>query len=285
MEKIKSVEIFRLIAIIGVIAIHTRPFEMGSDYEWYKDANFIINQLARFSVPFFFVISGFFWGLKVRNGNNDPIAIANISAKRITYLYLFWSAIYLIPYDITRIIDHGLAGPIGEVWWTIKTIIKNPTLLVTQGTKSHTWFLASLIYSIYICAFLIKKNSHITLIVTSILFYAYSVLSQAYLDTPLEIRVNDCFNTRNGPFFGLILFASGYYISKMKNTSKWIIYGFFVLDLPYNFWRFIVLKNIFIKQRNGAILLEHILWVLGVLWHHYRITDIYRTEYLAKLVK
>ncbi len=74
MERIESVDVFRLIAIVAVIAIHTSPFHVDVDgeNEAYMYADMIINQLSRFAVPFFYVTSGYFWGLKVRK-SSDPV--------------------------------------------------------------------------------------------------------------------------------------------------------------------------------------------------------------------
>jgi len=69
MNRISSVDTIRLLAIISVIAIHTRPFSYNEDSgELYYYLDIFINQMARFAVPFFFVISGYFWGVKIRNG-------------------------------------------------------------------------------------------------------------------------------------------------------------------------------------------------------------------------
>lgn len=57
MSRIESVDIFRLIAIVAVITIHTSPFraDVIIESEAYKYLDVIFNQLSRFAVPFFFV--------------------------------------------------------------------------------------------------------------------------------------------------------------------------------------------------------------------------------------
>jgi surface polysaccharide O-acyltransferase-like enzyme len=55
MSRIDSVDTVKLIAITAVIAIHTNPFSHNTENvsSIYYCLNIIINQLARFAVPFF----------------------------------------------------------------------------------------------------------------------------------------------------------------------------------------------------------------------------------------
>lgn len=46
---------------------------------------------------------------------------------------------------------------------------------------------------------------------------------KSYSDTPLGIHVE--FNTRNGPFFGTLLFVTGCYLAKLKPSEEWLYYG------------------------------------------------------------
>ena len=59
-QRIPSLEFGRLLAIMAVILIHTGPFRG----EYYSESvhlfSDILNQIARFAVPFFFLMSGYF---------------------------------------------------------------------------------------------------------------------------------------------------------------------------------------------------------------------------------
>lgn len=52
-RRIKSIELFRVISIIAVILIHTTPFSASGPLGERLDLATILNQLARFAVPFF----------------------------------------------------------------------------------------------------------------------------------------------------------------------------------------------------------------------------------------
>ena len=234
MRQIKSVEIFRLICCICVIAGHSVPFAGSApDSKFYYYLSVGISQLIRFVVPFFCIISGYFWGVRVRDGK-DPISSANQMAKKIGFIYLAWCIIYLLPYNITAVYRHGIFGPVKIAYQNALVILNDPPLqTIMQGTKPQLWFLVALLFSVYITAIFVKNRLPVALIVLSICLYVFGVLAKAYELTPIGLEAH--FNTRDGPFFGTVGFATGYFMSKLKPSSKWLYYGlpiyFFGLSL------------------------------------------------------
>ena len=67
-ERIRSVDVFRVLAIAAVIALHTAPHAgpdaVGSRF----DARTVWDQLERFAVPLFFMLSGYFWAGRCQDG-------------------------------------------------------------------------------------------------------------------------------------------------------------------------------------------------------------------------
>ena len=226
MNRINSVDTIRLLAIISVIAIHTRPFSVSADSgEIYYYIDILINQMARFAVPFFFVTSGYFWGVKIRSGA-DIMSTTKNMVNRISVILLAWSLIYLITFNLVDAFNHGTLGPLKVAYWKLISLINYPANTLFQSTKVHLWFLISLIFSVLICAFFIKRKAFIYLTLLSVFLYISGVLLKSYAETPIGMAID--FNTRNGPFFGLILFYSGYYFSGCRPTEKWFSYGLFV---------------------------------------------------------
>ncbi len=224
MDRIESVDVFRLIAIIAVICLHTSPFcgpEFSNNYI-YKYLAVIIDQTARFAVPFFFIVSGYFWGVKVREGS-DPLFSANRMGKKIILIFLFWSFVYLLPYNVFSVFKFGILGPLKVFYWNVLNVLNAPASFFVQGTKVHLWFLVGLLCALYITAFFVKYNAPVLLLCFSVILYIVGVLAKSYADTPFGFDMN--FNTRNGPFFGTLLFCSGYFLSGMKPSDKWIYYG------------------------------------------------------------
>lgn len=228
LDRIQSVDVFRLVAISAVILAHTNPFSdkiFHEKSEWF--IRIIINNSTRFAVPFFFVISGYFWGIKVRDGHPIDL-ISSKMIKRLLFIFLVWSFIYLFPFhDVGYIFQYGILGPIKLVYWNLSHLISSPLTLILQGTRGHLWFLTGLIFSISITSAFIKRDMFKPLAAIAIALYIFGILAKSYSHSPIGININ--FNTILGPFFGTIFFASGYHLSKYNPTDKWLFIGFYLL--------------------------------------------------------
>lgn len=217
MRRIHSVDFFRILAIIAVISIHTKPFETTSSPIG-EDLNLptILNLLARFSVPLFFVLSGFFWASKFEE-KSQLIKPTLKMIGRIAHIFIAWSAIYLVLNIIISVLQHDLHELIKTIYWTLLPILRDPFKLILQGTEVHLWFLTSLIFCYLITGIFIALNSPRALIFFSILCYAIGLAGKAYSDTSVGFHVD--FNFRDGPFFGLVFFVSGYMLQR-KSTEE-----------------------------------------------------------------
>lgn len=90
-----TIDLFRVIAIFGVIVVHTDPvtrkvFTSAPEHL----ANLMITGAGRLAVPFFFVVSGYFFGRKIRDGA-PPLPLFTNYAKRLLRIWVLWSLIYL----------------------------------------------------------------------------------------------------------------------------------------------------------------------------------------------
>lgn len=222
MQRIKSVDAFRLFAVFMVIALHTQPFRLYSEnVSWlYENLDAFITNAARFAVPFFFIVSGYFWGVKIRLGE-PPLWFSLKKIGRIFTVFLFWCVVYLIPYELL-----GSGISIRDlILGNIYSLQHQPIItLLMQGTKLHLWFLVALMYSMAVSAIFIRNKKALTLI--SIVLFVIGILAKAYEETPIGFSIG--FNTLYGPFFGTLFFVSGYYLSGLKANTKWLMYGFFV---------------------------------------------------------
>lgn len=94
-EYIKSIDALRVIAILAVVAIHisTRTLE-ASHYDIYKFSfSLFINQIVRFAVPLFFLVSGFVLELNY-NHHENFLSYLKRRFSKIFIPYLFWSLVY-----------------------------------------------------------------------------------------------------------------------------------------------------------------------------------------------
>src|SRR4051812_46549163 len=110
--RLQSVDAFRLLAAFFVIIIHEEPFTDAHGLRALDLAG-VVDQVARFAVPFFFTISGYFWGRKLRRGA-DPLHLALSTSKRIATIFVFWSAVYLLPFDTQ---NYSMIGMIKSSYW------------------------------------------------------------------------------------------------------------------------------------------------------------------------
>jgi surface polysaccharide O-acyltransferase-like enzyme len=229
-NRIESVDIFRLIAIIGVIVIHTTPFRSApvEDSAIAFDLAMVCNQLVRFAVPFFFIISGYFWGLKLRQGE-DHVSMTLTRSGRLLFLYIAWCLIYLLPLDIGAFFQWGALGPIKVSYWAIDNLMNDPVRIFFEGTRSHLWFLIGLLCALLITGLLLAINQTGLLVIISLCLYLAGVLAKSYADTPLGIDLG--FNTRFGPFFSTLLFVTGYLLSAKRPEERWAMFGLAIFAL------------------------------------------------------
>lgn len=227
MSRVKSVDALRVAAIIAVIAIHTRPFESPSlPIGRTLDLATTVNQLARFAVPLFFILSGYFWANKFKD-NRNLIGPTLKIAKKLVILFLAWSVIYLIPANIIGTFSFGVTGPIKQTYWNFVGALSNPMTTLMQGTKVHLWFLVGLLCSLSISALLLRFNLSRLLAAVAVAFYVLGLAGKAYSDTPLGFHSS--FNFRNGPFFSLIFFVTGYFIQRREPSEHRLLFGFLFL--------------------------------------------------------
>lgn len=229
MSRIGSVDVFRLIAVIAVITMHMLSFRADisiENEEYCRYFYVIINQFLRFAVPFFFVISGYFWGAKIRNSGCLLEYSLNM-AKRISYIFVAWCIIYLLPFNLGALYSLGMLGPIKKSYWRFCDLIQQPVaLLLLQGTEYHLWFLPAILFALSISVVFVYKKQIKSLVLFSMILYVFGVLAKSYANTPIGIHME--FNTRNGPFFSTFLFVTGYLMSGINANTRWLVYGFII---------------------------------------------------------
>lgn len=213
----------RVLAIFAVIVIHTKPFNEPSSHIGASfDLATIVNQLSRFAVPFFFIVSGYFWAQKVI----EPRQVYRPSlelVKRATLIFVVWSLVYLFETRLMESFSNGPSGIADQIHKNFQKAISNLFNTSVQGTKDHLWFLPALISCVIISAILIRMQCKRLLVVLSIAFYFVALAGAPYSDTPLGFKIQ--FNFRNGPFISLIFFVTGYFMSSCTRRAHWLRIG------------------------------------------------------------
>lgn len=96
-QYVKSIDSLRILSILSVLLIHTttRTLEMTGGTLASFPLTIFLNQMARFAVPLFFVISGFV----LETSFDQSLSYIGFLKKRfskILFPYIFWSGIYYL---------------------------------------------------------------------------------------------------------------------------------------------------------------------------------------------
>lgn len=223
MKYYNGIDIARVIAAFLVICVHTDPLMSYSESGNY----FLVSVVARLAVPFFFVVSGFFFGKKIDVARSfvadSKVLFSNL--KRLMTIYIVWLLIYF-PFQFLAWIRSD------ESWTYWLTFIQKS---IFEGSYYTLWYLTGLIFSLTFSYILFKLfKPKVTLLITLILFVIGTLL-QSYYDV---WQTNDLFSTyytlflttRNGLFFGSFFVSLGIFIAKEKTllSQRWNVRFFFI---------------------------------------------------------
>lgn len=188
--------------------MHTDPLAHDFFSSTTSLAEDIISRSGRLSVPFFFVVSGYFFGRKVRDGE-APLPLFARYARRLFRIWVLWSLIYLlIP------LRHGQWADFGywpSVVAQFEKMAHHPLLDVWVGGKGHLWFLPALIMALGIAAAFEHWRARNSFYVLAVLLYLIGLDVGLYGNTPFGFHVP--FDSRNGPFMSALLVACGYWLA------------------------------------------------------------------------
>lgn len=212
-----GIDIFRFIAALMVISIHTSPL-----ISYNSTADFILTRvISRTAVPFFFMTSGFFL-LSRYNQNYDKL---KSFLTRTSIIYLISILIY-IPVNIYT----GYFKAENTALILLKDII-------FDGTMYHLWYLPAAITGALISWYMIRKLGYKKSIVISGLLYLIGLFGDSYYGISSIIpQIKGFYDfifgissyTRNGIFFAPIFFVLGGFIrdQNKKLSFKHSLTGF-----------------------------------------------------------
>jgi surface polysaccharide O-acyltransferase-like enzyme len=221
-----AIESVRYIAAFAVICIH---YFYAKD----KQLTLVVNQWARFAVPFFFVVSGYFLAEKLKK--NDAPAVYWGYIKKIVFLYVAWQLLYFInPSHHGEIYIRGFVTAYStklqlvtnQGWWY--------TLFI--GWAAHLWFFFSLAQTVVVF-FLFRLKRVSWFVGLACILYIIGVLTKAYVKTRIGLPVESIglpknFNTNNLIFFSTFPFSLGVFISA-KNIKIGLAASFLILVIGY----------------------------------------------------
>ena len=224
-EEYGSLDLFRIIAAILVIAIHTSPLtSVNPDLDF-----FLTRILARVAVPFFFMTTGQF----LLTGRLDKTRAYDyrivVWIRKMLLLYFAATLLYL-PVSI-------YAGQLSKI--TPAGMLKR---IFFDGTFYHLWYFPACIIGVLLLVGLSRLCTERLLLVIATLLYIYGLLGDSYYGFAIKVPVlsnivNRGFTvwsyTRNGLFFAPLFLLIGSKMDCIKEhvSGKKSFIGFLLFFL------------------------------------------------------
>lgn len=181
--RLAGIDLIRLVAFVAVVLIHAVA-NGAFDHPLTAD---VIAVSARFAVPFFFLTFGYL--LSPRRPERTALRLF----VRLAPPFLFWAIIYIVYFQ------HSLV--------TLESPAMVGRLLITGLDGQHLWFLPALGAAGVLFAVIQSRYGWRAILLLAVVFYGLALAFGPFrllLDLP-KIP----FNTRNGPFFGLLFVTAG----------------------------------------------------------------------------
>ncbi|WML57740.1 acyltransferase [Neobacillus sp. PS2-9] len=199
MERNYAIDFIKFFAIVAVVIIHTFPSDD-------KIGFFLLDNFSRFAVPFFFVASGYLFGLKVINISRFASYFKRYVIK-ILKIYVCWLLFY-IGYDVLRI---SLSG--GNIKHELSKYLEVLTPLnlfyYGHGTSGYQlWFVISLAWSISVVYLFFRLKNITLLLILSLCLNIAGLFGQSY-----SIFYEVSLVTRDALFIGLFYTTLGFWFA------------------------------------------------------------------------
>lgn len=194
----------RGLAAFAVLLIHFCPFP----HPIYDFAQLLI----RFAVPFFFLISGYFFiqGVEARGFNQQT----RQTLVRLSKLYGLWWLIYFLFPSSAEIRAKGFVGMFVQRWEKVSAGLET---LVFYGPTTHLWFFPSLMCAVAASAFVLRFIPKNLGLVLAVIVYIVGVLGGSYSRSKIGIILP--ISARHLFFFSLLPFYAGVMLHKNQWKS------------------------------------------------------------------
>ncbi|MBO1003880.1 acyltransferase family protein [Pseudogracilibacillus auburnensis] len=225
MKYYNGIDVARVIAAFLVVCVHTDPLMTYSANGNY----FLVSVIARLAVPFFFVVSGFFFGkkLSVDTALGSDLYVLFPVLKKLLTIYMVWLLIYL-PLQILLWVRSG------DPWHYWLSFLQKS---IFEGSYYTLWYLTGLMFALAFSYILFKLFKPQTVLFITLILFIIGTLFQSYYDLWqtnewLSLYHRIFLTTRNGLFFGAFFVSLGIFISKHPFTlSQRQNIGLFFLSL------------------------------------------------------
>jgi surface polysaccharide O-acyltransferase-like enzyme len=253
MERNTTFDFVKFFAIIFVICIHANPF-IGVDYPLVNGEiiNYIIETVARFAVPFFFIVSGHLFTLKVTSKKENFYYFQKYILK-LGKIFITWSIIYFL-YDAGQnslkafLSGESIKSQVETAW--AHTFSLETLFFRGSDTAYQLWYLTALIWSIVIVYVFIRWKKINLLLIVALMLNIIGLFGQSY-STFYELGVR----TRETIFFGLCYTSLGSFFALYKvRIIKLLNHLQFrhLLLAVFLFTILQIIESLFLRENFGA---------------------------------
>ena len=253
-----TIQLFRLVGALMVIAIHTNPFMEINAYI----AKGITGILTRVAVPFFFSLAGYFYMKKIE----DKKDYLKKYIYKILKIYIIWGVIYF-PYSFI----YSSIKSERSLIFSVAAYVRNT---IFGGAHFHLWYLPALIFAIILFDLLHRNVQMNKIKILATILYLVGLFGTSYygllkgnLKLIMDIYSKIFITTRNGLFMGFPFVVLGAELAKQnlnkytrKKTSINIIIFYFLITLE----AFIVFKVKSSKMSDTYILLPILVYYIMI---------------------
>ena len=186
-----SIDLFKFLAAILVVAIHAKPFAIDDDLNYYFTC------FCRIAVPFFFIATSFFFFSKEQPDIKKY-------TKRLALLYAAWFVIEL-PFVYKRFFinyDHPLPSQLFNFF----------RCLVFNNTWFASWFIMASILSVNIIYYLSSRLNNKQLLLMGWVGYFIALACSSYSGV-LDVFLNDRFTYYHAAFSYFFMPANSFIVA------------------------------------------------------------------------
>lgn len=237
------IDVARLFFCICIVFLHSGAYHMAPG-EWY-----VLHCLLRLAVPFFFVVSGYFWGRGLHCGHADLRERLIHYINRLLYPYVVFSMINIV----LAVLEMVLNGVDGRkiVFRVLRSILFYP-----YGALWYVW--ASMI-AVILLSWFIKREKLKLGILLGIILYCLALLMNSYyfltegtkIQRIVDIYLKITTSARNGIFVGFIFMAIGVSLARADEMQKERGMGLYWLLLTASFIGLLA-EVTYIRGKNTA---------------------------------
>lgn len=193
-----SLDALRVLSLLGIITLHVA----GGGFADNKPLGFVLDELSRFAVPVFFLMSAYFW-------KDADLARPLQLVARVAWRVLpAFAAILALTIALRLVGNPGRPGFDLTPWGL--------TLLIWSGGPAfHLWFLPALVLGTAVVALLLKTIGLRWTIAATLLLYCAGTLIGAY-SRPLLGHGFPFWTDRNGLFFAPVFLVAGIVLRRSR---------------------------------------------------------------------